>query len=303
MAIARSKMPIENTTIENKLYNILTDFEIKFKKQYAIGYYVFDCYLPDYNILIECNGDYWHNLPNSKRNDKAKSTYIEKYFPQMKLYYIWEHEFKCHDKVCRLIEYWTGLNKEAVDFDFSKISMRELDDVKEYKYFISNYHYLQSAGNPIYKYGFFIGEELIAVCLYGYPTRKESAIRLNVGYKEVLELTRLCIHPKYHKQNFASWIISKTIKKLKQLKKYKYLLSFSDKTFNHIGTVYKASNWQFDGVVPPSYWYVDNSGFVMNKKTLYNHARSLRMKEKDFAELYEYHKVKGNIKLRFIYEL
>lgn len=303
MAIARSKMPKYGTKIEIKLYDILKNLDVKYEKQYPLGFYVFDCFLPDYNILIECNGDYWHNLSATRRNDKSKSTYIEKYFPKIKLYYIWEHEFKCHDRVTELIKYWTGTNENLVDFDFMEVKMMEINKPDEYKTFLGNYHYLQSAGSPIHKYGFYYNDKLIAVCLYAYLTRKESAIRLKVAYKDVLELTRLCIHPGYQKKNFASWIISKTIREVKNLKKYQVLISFADKTFNHDGVVYKASNWTLDGIVPASYWYIDRDGFVMNKKTLYNHARSLKMKEGRFAEIYGYSKIKGSIKQRFIYHL
>lgn len=53
----------------------------------------------------------------------------------------------------------------------------------------------------------------------------------------------------------------------------------------------------------PSYWYVDRDGWVMHKKTLYNHARSLKMTEKEFSDKYEYVKVFGGKKYRFLYYL
>jgi len=86
-------------------------------------------------------------------------------------------------------------------------------------------------------------------------------------------------------------------------KKYKCLISFADETYNHIGTIYKATNWIHDGYVSPSYWYVDNDGHVMHKKTLYNHAVSLKMTEREFSILYGYKKVMGKRKHRYLYYL
>jgi len=40
----------------------------------------------------------------------------------------------------------------------------------------------------------------------------------------------------------------------------------------------------------------------MHKKTLYNHAKKMGMKEKEYAELNSYKKVYGQEKLRFVFE-
>ena len=59
---------------------------------------------------------------------------------------------------------------------------------------------------------------------------------------------------------------------MKQLNsKYKLIISYCDTTFNHDGAVYKAANFILDGEVKPDYWYVDEGGWVMHKKTLYSH--------------------------------
>jgi len=81
------------------------------------------------------------------------------------------------------------------------------------------------------------------------------------------------------------------------------LVAFADHSFNHFGTIYKAANWQFDGEVEPSYWYVDGEGYVMHKKTLYGKAKNSEMKEAEFAEKFGYQKVKGKVKSRYILHL
>ena len=48
------------TSLEIKMYKFLEDNDITFKKQYEIEYKLFDAYLPDYNILLEFDGEFWH---------------------------------------------------------------------------------------------------------------------------------------------------------------------------------------------------------------------------------------------------
>jgi very-short-patch-repair endonuclease len=48
------------TTLEIKMYSFLQSKNIRFEKQYEIEYKLFDAYLPDYNILLEFDGEFWH---------------------------------------------------------------------------------------------------------------------------------------------------------------------------------------------------------------------------------------------------
>jgi very-short-patch-repair endonuclease len=44
--------------------------------QYPFGPYTIDFAIPDYRIAIECDGDYWHSLPQSIARDKRKDKFI-----------------------------------------------------------------------------------------------------------------------------------------------------------------------------------------------------------------------------------
>jgi hypothetical protein len=120
-----------------------------------------------------------------------------------------------------------------------------------------------------------------------------------VPANQTRELSRLCIHPRYQKKNFASWFVSRCIKSLPE--QYRLIISYCDVTFNHDGAVYKACNFVQDRTVPPDYWYVDSSGWAMHKKTLYNRASLMHLTESEFANRYDYRKVYGREKLRFVY--
>ena len=53
----------------NNIYNI--------PQKRICGFFV-DFYLPEYNIIIECDGDYWHNYPEGTDNDRRKNEIWEK---------------------------------------------------------------------------------------------------------------------------------------------------------------------------------------------------------------------------------
>jgi hypothetical protein len=100
------------------------------------------------------------------------------------------------------------------------------------------------------------------------------------------------VHPRYQKKNLLSWFLAKCEKLIKQeYTNIKCLVAFADTSYGHSGAVYKASNWKFHSKTNPDYYYVDETGWVMHKKTLYNQANKMHLKEVEFAEKYEYRKI------------
>jgi very-short-patch-repair endonuclease len=91
------------TSIEIKTETILRDNNIENISQYFLDGYCYDFYLPKLNILIECDGDYWHGLgktidtmddiqKNNLRNDNEKNKIANKH--NIKLLRFWESEIK-----------------------------------------------------------------------------------------------------------------------------------------------------------------------------------------------------------------
>jgi G:T-mismatch repair DNA endonuclease (very short patch repair protein) len=59
-----SKLKKKDTKIEIKMGSLLTNLGVDFIKQHQVKNWVFDFYLPEINLVIECQGDYWHANPN-----------------------------------------------------------------------------------------------------------------------------------------------------------------------------------------------------------------------------------------------
>lgn len=81
----------EPTSIEKKLYDELKSRGLLFEKQKLInGKFLVDAYIPSLNLIIEADGDYWHNLDKVKKRDKAKNAYLKKC--DFNLLRLWETE-------------------------------------------------------------------------------------------------------------------------------------------------------------------------------------------------------------------
>lgn len=289
-------------------YSILDDLGVQYYREYNdkpddsqchVANYSFDCVIPrskDKTLLIDINGEWVHSRPDNIRNDRAKSSYIVNNLSHLyELKYIWEYDLACPDKIRSLIRYWLDIEDiDVIDYDLSDIVIKK-SSVSDYKLLLSKYHYLSTAGRGGLVYGAYLNDDLIAVAIFSPPPRQNHKF----DNKTTRDLSRFCIHPSYRKINLGSWFLSKCITKLNPV--YKTIISFCDTTYNHDGVLYKASNFILDGEVKPDYWYVGDDGWVMHKKTLYNKATKMHMKEKEYAQLHKYHKVWGCKKLRFVY--
>lgn len=51
------------TAPEKKIAKILTKMGIEFESQKIVNEFIYDFYIPEYNLLIEVDGDYYHGNP------------------------------------------------------------------------------------------------------------------------------------------------------------------------------------------------------------------------------------------------
>ena len=99
LSYARSRIVSKRTSIEIAIAKELSEREITYIEQYNLGNkFSLDFFLPEHNIVIECDGDYWHNLPEVVRRDKAKNAYIKAC--GLSLYRFWEHEINKDTEAC-----------------------------------------------------------------------------------------------------------------------------------------------------------------------------------------------------------
>ncbi len=302
---AKAVLSNGKSKLEDHLAAILNDANITYERQYCLGHWPFDFYVPHSpkNILVEVHGEYWHGerFENHRARDQAKATFIQRYHSsEYELKVVWEHEFLSDERIRYLVSSWFGKHPTSIEYKFSDLTVSQIS-AAEANLFMSKYHHTASGGRNGINIGVMLNGTIIVVAKYCYPNRAESATKQKLAYREVMELTRFAIHPNYQKHNLASWTLSRTYKILP--KTVKRLITFADTTYGHTGTIYTSSNWKLDGTIRPDYFYKHQSGFVMHKKTLWNQAKKMAINEEEYAAINGYHKCVGGVKHRFIYEL
>lgn len=96
----RSKIicPKKDTSIEVKVQNFLKQLKIEFFTHQYMNIkhgYQCDILIPSMNMVIECDGDYWHKYPIGRDIDHTRtSELLSKGFRVLRL---WEHEIKVID--------------------------------------------------------------------------------------------------------------------------------------------------------------------------------------------------------------
>jgi hypothetical protein len=132
-------------------------------------------------------------------------------------------------------------------------SPKELYDVyynnnvidEECKDLIKHWHYSKSSRSMQQKHVFKLvsktSNRLIGVAIYGNPMSR------HYNKQDCLELRRLALIDDTPR-NSESFFIGRTLKWLDKNTKYSYIVSFADPNQGHEGTIYKASNFQYDGL-------------------------------------------------------
>lgn len=201
------------------------------------------------------------------------------------------------EKIAERINY----TLEPADFEFESVELGWIEP-SEYDNFYATFHYLGRTGRHGRTLAAKLGGRIIGAVSFSSLSRNESAERLGLSPSNVRELSRFCIHPDFQKKNFGSWFLSRAVKSyLKENGEIQALITFADTTVGHTGTIYKAANWISDGETKPSYRYSDKHGNNVHKKTVYDQARAVGMREREWADSQGLVRVREESKIRFIY--
>lgn len=282
--------------LEKVVKRILDDNNVKNEKFFDCGF-EFDL-LVNNKLLLEINGLYTHLYDDSKisRDKEKKEHWLKNLSHKYDYEIIWEHQIQSVGSVYDILNNLLQFDKINIDkslLSFRKISFLDSD------LFCKAYHYYGNTRKGDY-YGAFYGDILIAVSVYSSVTRKQSADRLNIETNKIRELSRFCINQSYRSHNLASFILSKFERLFKKdNKEVCCLLSFADQTMGHVGTIYKATNWTIDGETKESYYYESN-GMKWHKKTIWQHAKNLNIKESELAEMFKLNKINTLKKIRYV---
>ena len=157
------------------------------------------------------------------------------------------------------------------DFYIDRVSKEEIKDL------LYTHHYLKDESKDFksgFNYGLYrksftdilrVGNCLGACIFTGLPVPEIAvgAFGLERNQQEgIYELSRLCIHPDIQKEeyNITSWFVSRCIKRFRKDATVRAILSYADSN-HHIGTIYRACNFQYYGLTDPKkdFYYADGT--------------------------------------------
>jgi hypothetical protein len=168
--------------------------------------------------------------------------------------------------------------------DTTKLSVRPINK-NVAKDIIINNHYSGIWTKVSYSLGLFYvsndshkffggtNERLIGVACYGDPVGRNAGASISDALErtEVLELTRLFVFDGYG-SNIESWFVGQTFKWLKENTPHiKALVSYSDPKAGHVGTVYQATNWIYQG---NKIRWSDSWAFKWTEEDEWHHSRT-----------------------------
>jgi len=122
-----------------------------------------------------------------------------------------------------------------------KVNLCERDDIIG---FVEHWHYSKSINGIISDFCFRLmdNEQMIGAAIYGRLAMANQWKRFGESEADVIELRRLCCVDRTPK-NTESFFIAKTLQWLKKNTQIKTVVSYADMEQNHVGTIYKASNF------------------------------------------------------------
>ena len=170
---------------------------------------------------------------------------------------------------------------------------------------IVNNHYSHTWSSCKYALGLYKNNLIVGVVVYGYPIGRNAALSISpiIKEKEVLELTRLWISDSEGK-NTESWLLGQSFKWLKQhASDIKVLISYSDPNAGHVGIIYQATNWLYQGRNSDSKWYLINNE-LLHPRTVYSRFGTRAIEElKVIGKIKNVEIVEVERKYRYIYIL
>jgi very-short-patch-repair endonuclease len=292
--IPKVREKLSNPKTEQLIEILLQNaYKVKFVREYILGPYSFDFFVPESNLLIECQGDFFHGFKqygySGLPKDRAKASWVETH-TGYKLVWIWEHELNL-GRVKKVLDFHIGgCCEPPIDVKLVKLHFKKIQNSEAHA-FLTQFHYLGNLGTIASCYGAYLEETLVAVCAFGGVTRAQSILKVNnavgasYGPKQLKELRRFCIRPNARTKNMGSYCLRRFLHAYAQdFKDVLAILSFSDTTVDDAGTIYKASNWKQLPSTSLSYHYLDiNSGKRIHKRTVWDSARQNHMTESEFV--------------------
>lgn len=207
-----------------------------------------DIFLPDYNVGIEFNGDYWHSeLKRDKRYHYDKSMLANS--KGVFLYHIFSHEWADEEKRIRILNHLDNILHLNENKIYARKCMIREVDVAEKNDFLNENH-IQGKDNSSIKLGLYYNDELVSLMTFCYP-------RFSKKYN--WELSRFCSKHNYNVIGGASKLFKYFVDNY--MKDGEVIVSYSD-IAKTTGKIYNTLNFEFVNDADPNYiWWKSDDDY------------------------------------------
>lgn len=133
---------------------------------------------------------------------------------------------------------------------------------------VEQWHYAHGAANTaVYAHGLFCtGSFLPLGVVWWLPAVRGSVDKYNPGgVSSSLMCHRLAINPMVP-SNAASFLLGRSIRLIKQDARFDFLITYADTWRGHSGAIYKATNWEYQGLSVPTPVWVTSEGTQLSRK-------------------------------------
>lgn len=231
-----------------EISEFITSLNVSFSEnnRYIIKPLELDFFIPDYNIAIEFNGNYWHSERNGNKNKNYhinKTILCEKH--NIRLIHIFEDEWILKKDIIKsMIK--NVLQKTVVRIFARKCQITQIFEEQK-QFFLKN--------NNIYgdcKSDFVYALE--------YNHQIVAAITFNKIKNNNLELMRFCSILNSSVIGGFSKLLKHAIKNLNPNE----IIAFADFRYTHVNNImYQNNCFKKDGIVPPTYFYFKKNNFLI----------------------------------------
>lgn len=136
------------------------------------------------------------------------------------------------------------------------------------KYACIHYHYSQSV--PAYPIGYNVyngNDEWCGVILYALGATPNIGSPYGIPYGGIMELVRVALNGK---QEATSQAVAMSLKQLhKDVPQCRLIVSYADCDQDHLGTIYQATNWIYEGLSKGDTYFIIN-GKKTHRKSIFS---------------------------------
>jgi very-short-patch-repair endonuclease len=233
---------------ENDLANYIMSLNVTFlpKTRKVIENKELDFYIPDNNLAIELNGNYWH----SEYAGSTPTYHLEKTLMcdklGIQLIHVFEDEWKLKQKIVKSkIKHLLGKTKYKIYG--RECVIREIDTNLKNK-FLEKYH-IQGNDKSEIKLGAFYKNRLVAVMTFG-------KLRIALGQEHKEGEYELCRFASINNFNVIG-IGDKLLSHFENNYNWNKIITYADRRWSRGGVYYKLG-FKLDHISKPNYWYTND---------------------------------------------